>query len=115
MNLTLGQRFLGMSTRINENQKHSFSVFIFNSPIFVHRFFYLHNLKKMSALSITVSVYSREVPVPVQREYRFCQFSKEGTDMDIHRVLLALFSSLDGEIGVKSQDTDKNNKQNCRC
>ena len=22
----------------------------------------------------------------VQREYRFCQFSKEGTDKDIHRV-----------------------------
>ena len=53
---------------------------------YLHSFFYLHNLKK-SALSITVSVYSREVPVHVQREYRFCQFSKEGTDMDIHRIL----------------------------
>ena len=45
---------------------------------YVHSFFYLHNWK--SALSITVSVYSREVPVYVQREYRFWQFSKEGTD-----------------------------------
>ena len=42
---------------------------------YLHSFFYLHNLKKVS----------REVPVHVQREYRFCQFSKEGTDMDIHR------------------------------
>ena len=41
----------------------------------------------MSALSITVSLYSREAPVHLQREYRFCQFSKEGTDMDIHRVV----------------------------
>ena len=31
----------------------------------------------------TVSIYSREVPV--QRGYRFCQFSKEGTGMDIYR------------------------------
>ena len=51
---------------------------------YLHRFFYLHNLKKL-AFSITVSVYSREVTVHVQRGYRFCQFSKEGTDMDIHR------------------------------
>ena len=52
---------------------------------YVHRFFYLHNLKKRQ-LS-TVSIYSREVPVHVQRGYRFCQFSKEGTDIDIHRVI----------------------------
>ena len=54
---------------------------------YLHSSFYLHNLKKKSALSITFSIYSREVPVHVQREYRFCQFSKEGTDMDIHRVI----------------------------
>ena len=56
---------------------------------YVHNFFYLYNLKnKTSALSITVSIYSREVPVHMQRGYRFCQFSKEGTDMDIHRVIV---------------------------
>ena len=36
----------------------------------------------MSVLSITGSVYSREIPVHGQRGYRFCQFSKEGTDME---------------------------------
>ena len=33
-----------------------------------------------------------EVPVHVQRGYRFCQFSKEGTDMDIHRGVELYFS-----------------------
>ena len=35
--------------------------------------------------SITVSVNSRDLPVDVQGEYRFSQFSEEGTDIDIHR------------------------------
>ena len=43
-------------------------------------------VKFLNTLFITVCVHSREVPVYVQKEYRFCQFSKEGTDMDIHSV-----------------------------
>ena len=47
---------------------------------------YLLLFKKKSDFSINVSIYFREVPVHMQRGYRFCLFSKEGTEIDIHRV-----------------------------
>ena len=44
---------------------------------YVHTFFYLHNLKKVT-FSITVSVYNREVHVYGQRGYRFLSIHQIG-------------------------------------
>ena len=67
----------------NRQLKHS------NIPWYTSFFIYITSficiISKKSSLSYTVYVYSREVPVHVQKQYLFCQFSKEDTDTDIHR------------------------------